>query len=271
MDKTTMITTPAQREEVLQAEFIDSLIVYDLTTSTGHRLEPMAAFVWKSCDGRTVVSDIARLVERKYGIEGGEEVVLFILEQFRRKRLLKEVPVQPRSNSLVSRRDIVRKYIPAAMVLPFILSATAPTRAQLTSGGPLPRTTASDLAPLSPLPGVGVAGEGGNLPYFIFSGGSVSMLLVSRKRKRRNNASPTELNPKDSLDTQWLIEGRHDASAPITYGVVPSGMSGVVSAKPLVEGEFYFIQSKVHASDKSFLAEQYFRIQDGKVVEVPEN
>lgn len=271
MDKTTMITFPDKRAEVLQAELPDSLIVYDLTTSQGHDLQPIAALVWKSCDGKTSVPNIARLVERKYGIDGGEEVVLFILEQFRSKRLLKDLPVQPRINSLVSRRDIVRKYIPAAMVLPFILSATAPTRAQLISGGPRPGTPVPDLAPLGPLPGVAVAGEGGDLPYFIFSGGSVSMLLVARRRKRRNNAPPSELDPKDCLDTQWLIEGHHDASAPIIYGIVPSGMSGVVSAKPLVEDESYLIQSKIHANDDSSFVERYFRIQDGNVVEVPEN
>ena len=105
MDKGRLLTTPAQRDEMLQAELPDSLIVYDVSTSQGHDLQPIAAFVWRSCDGRTSVSDIARLVKDKYGIESGEEVVLFILDQLRGKRLLKEAPDQPRIYSLISRRD----------------------------------------------------------------------------------------------------------------------------------------------------------------------
>jgi hypothetical protein len=140
MNRDTVTTMPTQIAEALQTELPDSLIVYDMSRSQGHDLQPLAAFVWKSCDGRTSVSDIGRVVEQEYGIESGEEVVLFILEQLRQKHLLKDEPNQPNGYSLISRRDMVRKYIPAAMVLPFILSAAAPTTAQLSSGGCDPRT-----------------------------------------------------------------------------------------------------------------------------------
>ena len=134
MDKNKITTMPVQKAEILQTELPDSLVVYDMSTSQGHDLQPLAAFVWRSCDGRTLVSDIARLAKDEYGIESGEEAVLFILDQLREKRLLEEASDQPILYSSISRRDMVRKYLPAAMVLPFILSATAPTTAQLVSG-----------------------------------------------------------------------------------------------------------------------------------------
>jgi hypothetical protein len=109
--------------------------------------------------------------------------------------------------------------------------------------------------------------KGGNLPLFTFSGSAVSFLLVGlARRKRRRKQASVETLSEERRDIQWLIEGEHDANMPITYGVVPHSMNAVIVAEPLVEGELYFVQSKID-SDPSFV-ERYFRIENGQVVHI---
>jgi hypothetical protein len=46
---------------------------------------------------------------------------------------------------------------------------------------------------------------------------------------------------ENSPNTMWLIQGTHDPKEPITYGTIPANMREAVQAKPLVEGEYYFV------------------------------
>jgi hypothetical protein len=265
MNKNNQITVPLRNDKVLEVELSDSLIVYDTSTNQGHCLNPIAVLVWKSCDGQARVSDIERIVEEKYSIQEAESLVLFILDSLRKKRLLKE-GAHTCSFPLISRRDIVRKYVPAALVLPFVISATAPTRAQLISvsvPSPAPPSSSGNL----PEPLTEIRIEGGNLPLFTFSGAAISFLLVGlARRKRRRNTLPDAPLNNDSSEVKWLIEGEHDANMPISYGVVPRGMNAVFSAEPLVEGELYFVQTKIDADASSIV--RHFRIENGQVVEV---
>jgi hypothetical protein len=270
----SQIIAPMRNNKVLETELPDSLIVYDVNRDQGHCLQPIAALVWRSCDSQTRVSEIARVVEEQYNVNSSEDVVLFIIGQLKKKGLLEEGAVHPELNSLIPRRDIVRKYIPAALVLPFIFSVSAPTRAQLVSGAPTPAggaptggvpTVPENFPEASPQVRVG----GGQLPSFIFSGSALSFLLVGvTRRKRRKKRGLTEEVTKDNADVQWHIEGTHDTTVPISYGTVPGGMKAVISAEPLVEGEIYFVQGQVHTDTASSIVTQFFRIEKGQVVEV---
>lgn len=104
--------------------------------------------------------------------------------------------------------------------------------------------------------------EGCNPPRFILSNNTVTTtLFVSRIPPEHRDRLPLEFFSKDNPNTYWMIEGKHDQRNSITYGQVPLGMSEVVAAKPLVEGENYYV---LLAS----LAGRSFVIEDGCVKEV---
>lgn len=127
----------ARRDDLVVKELHDEVLVYDLKRHKAHCLNPTAAIVWKHCDSRTTVAEMTRVLERGLGTLVDDDVVWLALSQLRRFHLLEE------SNTVgmmkVSRRDLVRKYLPAAMILPVILSVPAPTAAQ---GGSQPCGTA---------------------------------------------------------------------------------------------------------------------------------
>jgi hypothetical protein len=81
-------------------------------------------------------------------------------------------------------------------------------------------------------------------PTFTFSRGTAAdMLLVYHLKGDQARKGGIFLNTllADKENTSWNIEGEHDNQIPITYGVVPMGMKATVEAKPLIEGEYYFV------------------------------
>jgi len=121
-----------RREQLVIQELPDEVLVYDLERHKAHCLNETSALIWKHCDGKTTVDEIARLLERELATSVDDDVVWLALDQLRRFHLLEEgsgVHVEMK----VSRRDLVRKYLPAALVLPVILSIAAPTAVQAAS------------------------------------------------------------------------------------------------------------------------------------------
>ena len=81
-------------------------------------------------------------------------------------------------------------------------------------------------------------------PTFTFSRGTAAdMLLVYHLKGDQAHKGGIFLDMllADKENTNWMIEGEHDNQIPITYGVVPPGMKETVQAKPLIEGEYYFV------------------------------
>src|ERR1043165_2290448 len=122
--------------------------------------------------------------------------------------------------------------------------------------------------------------EGESQPRFVFDTKQVSLLIVYRTpRKYLNGGIPLgeffQNNPDERLglknnpNVQWAIEGKHDASKPITYGSLPEGMKEIVAAKPLSENTAYFVCSHIGRSGYSF-AGRAFVIRDGRTNEVHE-
>jgi hypothetical protein len=117
-----------------------------------------------------------------------------------------------------------------------------------------------------------VNAEGGSQPRFTFIGSSVSSLIVYRvPRKYLNKGIALDAVTKNGSDTQWRIDGMHDARTPINYGVVPKGMTEIVPAKPLSENTIYFASTYVGTEETGAFVGQYFRIQNGRTIEVHED
>jgi hypothetical protein len=134
MGETTGRLMPrARTEDLIVEELPDELLVYDLKTDKAHCLNRASAVVWKCCDGRMTVDDAARRLGTETGAPADEEVVLLALRQLGRYRLLREGTGLPASGVGVTRRELVRKYLPLALALPAIISVSAPTAAQVGS------------------------------------------------------------------------------------------------------------------------------------------
>ena len=122
----------ARTDQLVVQELPDEVLVYDLERHKAHCLNKTSAMVWKRCDGRTTVAEMTRRLGRELDSPLDDDVVWLALGQLRKFHLLEEGSV---GGGLfkVSRRDLVRKYLPAALAVPLILSVPAPTPAQAAS------------------------------------------------------------------------------------------------------------------------------------------
>lgn len=106
-------------------QFADEVLIYDLERHQSHCLNPTAALIWKLCDGRRTLSDIARGVGERLKVTADEQIVRLALKQLGRRRLLGE-PLVPQAQT-ISRRALVRRLGIAAVLLPLVTSVAVPT------------------------------------------------------------------------------------------------------------------------------------------------
>src|SRR5580765_5846236 len=78
----------ARKTGLVIQDMPDEVLVYDLDTNKAHCLNKSAAFVWRSCDGKTSVSDIARLFEVQSGDKVSDDFVWLALDQLNENALL---------------------------------------------------------------------------------------------------------------------------------------------------------------------------------------
>jgi hypothetical protein len=146
--KASQVLPLARTDQLVVRELPDEMLVYDLERHKAHCLNKASAIVWKHCDGRMTVAEVARLLERELATLVEDDVVWLALRQLRRFHLLEE-----ESNAVlgtkVTRRDLVRKYLPAALALPVILSISSPAAAQAVSGACAAATNRPNGCPCS--------------------------------------------------------------------------------------------------------------------------
>ncbi len=120
--------TPRLREEGLVVqELPEEVLVYDLARHKAHCLSPLAAAIWRACDGRTTPDEIARRVAAAGTARLGADVVGLTIERLAKARLLEgEMAARPRLPQS-SRRELLRKA--AAIGGLSVLSLSAPTAA----------------------------------------------------------------------------------------------------------------------------------------------
>lgn len=128
MDKKNYEQKPLTRNDyIVVEESPNEALVYDSTRNKLHVLTPIATAVWKNCDGKTSVSEIAHKLKAELNNELGEEVAWMALDELGKNGLLEHTVKIPRDN--VSRRDVIKTL---AISLPLVttLIAPSPTRAQ---------------------------------------------------------------------------------------------------------------------------------------------
>jgi hypothetical protein len=122
----------ARRESLLEEALGEELLLYDRDSHTAHCLSPIAAGVWRHCDGERDVTELAELTG------ASENLVADALHELREKDLLAAEPALMQSTVPgISRREaIVRGVRVGAAVAgaSLIVSATAATPAMASSG-----------------------------------------------------------------------------------------------------------------------------------------
>ncbi len=122
----------ARREGLLEETVGEELLLYDQDSHTAHCLSPVAACVWRHCDGKRGVAELARLA----GVS--EDLVAGALHELREKGLLVAEPELTQSTTPgVSRREAIGRMArvgAAAAGASMIVSATAATPAMASSG-----------------------------------------------------------------------------------------------------------------------------------------
>ena len=119
----------ARTKDLVIRELGDETLIYDLKNDRAHCLNGTAAFIWKSCDGKTTAAKTARDMGKALRVPADTGVVWLALEELERINLLENYK-KPGDGNLVSRRALMLKYAPAALALPLIMSISAPTAAQ---------------------------------------------------------------------------------------------------------------------------------------------
>jgi hypothetical protein len=112
----------------------DETLVYDLKGHRAHCLNRTAAAVWRSCDGRTPVAAIGRRLGHDTGEGVDTEVVWLALAQLQKAGLLDDASLPARAAG-VSRRAALGRLVGAALLVPAVVSITAPTAGAAGSGG----------------------------------------------------------------------------------------------------------------------------------------
>jgi hypothetical protein len=126
----------ARKEQLLVQELSDELLIYDLERHKAYCLNQTAARIWRSCNGRRTVTEMARVLTRELGSPVDESLIWFSLEQLSRSWLLEEQIESPALNQRLTRRELARTLgVATAALLPFITSVTAPTAAQAATCG----------------------------------------------------------------------------------------------------------------------------------------
>jgi hypothetical protein len=124
----------ARADRIVVQALPDEVLVYDLECHKAHCLNHMAALVWKRCDGRTAVGEMARLLEEEARSPIPAEVVWLALQQLSKARLLTETIPAAQGVAKLSRREVMRRLgWGAAVALPLVSSIVAPTAVEAAS------------------------------------------------------------------------------------------------------------------------------------------
>ena len=121
----------ARRDGLIEETLGEELLLYDQNRHTAHCLSPIAASVWRHCDGERDMTELAELTG------ASESLVADALHELRKRDLLDAEPTLVQSPGPgISRREAVGKivgYGATAVAAPLVVSATAATPAMAAS------------------------------------------------------------------------------------------------------------------------------------------
>jgi hypothetical protein len=133
----------ARRDGLVVRELAEEVLIYDTQRHKAHCLNPMAAAVWRHCDGQTTVGEMARRLQQDLSTPVDRAVVFSALAQLGKARLLAgevrpqgdgaELSRGPGDEAGLSRRELMRLLGGAAASIPLVTTIAAPAAAQAVS------------------------------------------------------------------------------------------------------------------------------------------
>ena len=125
---------PRRRKQGLAVQNLpNEVLVYDLDRHRAHCLNEAAATVWRHCDGKTTVSQMARMLQDELDVSADPELVRYAIDRLARARLLEGASGVAR----YSRRDFMARLkklgLAASVTLPVVSSIVSPTPAHAMS------------------------------------------------------------------------------------------------------------------------------------------
>jgi hypothetical protein len=125
------IKPQARSEGLVIQELSDEVLIYDLERDKAHCLNQSAAMIWKHCDGKTSISQLAQLVAKESGLPANEELVWLALEQLSKAQLLPQAVKRDTGKKPMTRREVIKRIgLGAAAAIPVVTSIVAPMAAQ---------------------------------------------------------------------------------------------------------------------------------------------
>jgi hypothetical protein len=141
---------PKQAPSIHVEQLGHELCIYNWQRKEVHALNPTAARVWRQCDGRTSMAQIAATLQVELDLPDAEaqELAWLTLSQLEKAHLLAEAIVKPARRKILPRREFLKLGIAAAL-LPVVHSIVAPTPVEAQS--PQPTATSTALPPTATL------------------------------------------------------------------------------------------------------------------------
>lgn len=117
----------ARKNDLVTRQIPGELLVYDLKRHKAFCLNDTAASIWKNCNGKRTISDLARGTGTggKNGFD--EKVVWLAVDQLEKSNLLEQKVFRPANLPPVSRRGLIRMGIAGAIALPIVTMIASPT------------------------------------------------------------------------------------------------------------------------------------------------
>ncbi len=132
MSRIRLLMPTARMEGLIVEEFADEVLVYDLRRNKAHCLNSTAALIWRRCDGRTTVAEVAGTLQKEFTIPAGEAVVWMTLDRLAKAQLLMARVTVPESLARRARRDLIRA-AGISFLVPVVESIVAPHAAEAAS------------------------------------------------------------------------------------------------------------------------------------------
>ena len=118
----------ARKSGLVVQDVPDEVLIFDLESNKAHCLNLTAGTVWKSCDGKTSVREIASILEKQSGKVVSDDLVWLAIDQLRENSLLEGQVMSKFSGQ--SRREVLKKIGLASMIaIPVVASLVAPRNA----------------------------------------------------------------------------------------------------------------------------------------------
>ena len=99
----------ARKLDLVTREMPDEMLVYDLKTHQAHCLNQTAATVWKYCNGKNSVTDIAELLALETSTAVDEAATWLAVERLGKANLLEERITPSAGSTRLSRRETVKR------------------------------------------------------------------------------------------------------------------------------------------------------------------